>query len=155
MAIELQIISSILLAVLIPVLIIAISFVIYYLSKLKSNSRIRRIARLLSEPFHFTPISKNPDLLELPETQTRKIISNEIILRASLVYYIIVVFLLCSFLGELYQVLADRTILLIFTQIIYGTAPPSFVWTSIVIESPFASPSFWKPCRSYKLFAGL
>ncbi len=139
MAIELQVASSILLAILLPVFIITISFTIYYLARRNNESRTGKIAKFLTEPFQFKKILKNPDLKELPETQTRKIIGKEIISRASLVYYIIGIFLLCSFLGELYQVLADRTLLLIFTQIIDGSAPPSSVWTHVVIESPFSS----------------
>ena len=139
MAIELQIVSSIILAVLVPTFIVAISLAIYYLSKSNKNTRIKRMTRFLAEPFQFRPIVNNPDLLELPETQTRKIIGKEIILQASLIYYIIGIFLLCSFLGELYQVLADRTLLIIFTQIIDDSAFSSSFWTSVVIESPFSA----------------
>ncbi|NPD87748.1 MAG: hypothetical protein HGN29_03445 [Asgard group archaeon] len=139
MVIELQKTSSILLAILIPIIILVLTVIISYLAKKESNSKINRVAKFLTEPFQFKPLLKDSDLSELPEIKTRKIIGKEILFRLNLVYYIIVIFLLCSFLGELYQVLADRTLLIIFTNIVSDSAPSSSIWSTIVIESPFSS----------------
>ena len=139
MVIEIHKVKAIVIAVFIPLLIIAISFLISYLAKKNNNSRVNKLARFLTEPIQFISILKNPEINELPEIKTRKIIGKEILKRMNLVYFIIGIFLLCSFLGELYQVLADRALLYIFAQIVEGAAPPSSVWSSVIIESPFSS----------------
>jgi hypothetical protein len=41
-------------------------------------------------------------------------------------------------MGEFYQVLADRSLLYIFTNIVDGSSPPDYVWDTIIIESPFS-----------------
>ncbi len=139
MVIEIQKITSIVIAILIPILIIAISFFISYLAKKNNNSWITKVAKFLTNPIQFNSILENPDISGLPETKTRKIIGKEILKRMNLIYFIIGIFLLCSFLSELYQVLADRTLLYIFAQIVDGTSPPSSVWSSVIIESPFSA----------------
>jgi len=139
MVIEIHKVTAIVIAFLIPIIIIAFSFLISYLAKKNTNSRISKIARFLSEPLQFKPIIDNQEINELPETKTRKIIGKEILKRMNFVYFIVGIFLFCSFLGELYQVLADRTLLYIFAQIVDGTSPPSSVWSSVIIESPFSS----------------
>ncbi|MHA1954083.1 MAG: hypothetical protein ACW96U_09095, partial [Candidatus Heimdallarchaeaceae archaeon] len=135
MAIELQRASAISLAILIPLLAIVLTIFIYYLAKRESESKIHKIAKFLTTPFSFKPLLKNPEFHELPETETRKIIGKEILLRLNLIYYVIVIFLFCSFLGELYQVLADRTLMIIFTNIVSDSAPASSFWSTVVIES--------------------
>ena len=139
MVIEMQKITSIIIAVVIPILIIALSFLISYLAKKNSNFWIYKVARFLCKPTQFKLMLNRPDLNEYPETKTRKIVGKEMLKRMNLIYFIIGIFLFCSFLSELYQVLADRTLLYIFTQIFEGTAPPSYVWSSVIIESPFSS----------------
>ena len=139
MVIEIQKMTSIVIAVLIPVLITALSFIISYLAKQNNNSWINKLAKFLTNPVQFNSILENPDISGIPETKTRKIIGKEILKRMNFIYFIIGIFLLCSFLSELYQVLADRTLLYIFTQIVEGTSPPSSVWSSVIIESPFSA----------------
>jgi hypothetical protein len=139
MVVELQRISVILLATLIPVSMILLSIIINCLAKRKDDSLFRRFAKFLSTPFEFQQLSKNQELIELPEIKARKIIRKELLFRMNLIYLLILIFLFCSFLGELYQVLADRTLLIIFTNIVDGSPPPSSIWTSVVIVSPFSS----------------
>jgi hypothetical protein len=139
MVIEMHKVTAIVIAIIIPIIITAFSFLISYLAKKNTNSWINKFAKFLTQPIQFKSILENPGINKLPETKTRKIIGKEILKRMNLVYFIIGIFLFCSFLSELYQVLADRTLLYIFTQIVEGTSPPTSVWSSIIIESPFSS----------------
>ena len=139
MVVELQRISTILLAVLIPISMILLTIIINFLAKKEDNSFLTRFAKFVSKPFEFKQLLKNQDLKELPETKIRKIVGKELLFRMNLIYFLILIFLFSSFLGELYQALADRTLLIIFTNMVEGSSPPSSVWTSIIIESPFSS----------------
>jgi len=139
MAIELQRTGSIILAILLPILIVIVSLLIYFLSKRSNNPQINRITKFMIEPFQFRPLLNSPETNDLPETESRKILRKEILSRAFLVYFVIGIFIFSSFLGELYQVLTDRTLLVIFTGIIDVASPPPEVWTAVVIESPFSS----------------
>ena len=71
MIIEFQKTSAIIIAVLIPVLILALTIITIILAKKEEDSWIHKVARFLREPFNFKRISKDADLLELPETETR------------------------------------------------------------------------------------
>ena len=139
MPIEIHKITSIMLAVLIPVSILLLTLLVNFLAKSEKNSWINRFAKFLTQPFQFKTLQNNPDLKDLPEIKTRKIVRKELLFRLNLIYFIILIFIFCSFLGELYQVLADRTLLIIFTNIVTDSSTPSSVWTSVVIESPFSS----------------
>ena len=139
MVIELQRTGSIILAILLPVLIVIVSLFIHFLSKRSKNYRISRITKFMIEPIQFRPILNNPEIYDLSATESRKILRKEILSRAFLVYFVIGIFIFSSFLGELYQVLSDRTLLIIFARIIDGTSPPPEVWSAVVIESPFSS----------------
>ena len=139
MVIELQRTGSIILATLLPILIIIVSLLIYFLSKRSNNPQINRITKFIVEPIQFKPILNNPEISELPETESKKIIRKEILLRAFLIYFVIGIFIFSSFMGELYQVLTDRIMVIIFTYQSDGVYPPPEVWSAVVIESPFSS----------------
>jgi hypothetical protein len=139
MVVELGRISAILVSILIPVFTILLTILIQFLAKKETKSSITRLAKFLSKPFEFKPLLKKQELKEFPETKVRRIVGKELLFRLNFIYYIVLIFLFSSFLGELYQVLADRTLLILFTNIVEGSPPPSSVWSSIVIVSPFSS----------------
>ena len=150
MVVELGRISAILLATLIPISMILLALIFNYLAKKEGDSLLARFAKFVSKPFEFKHLLKNQDLKELPETKVRKIVGKELLYRMNLIYFLLLIFLFSSFLGELYQVLADRTLLIIFTNIVDGSSPPSSVWNSIIIESPFSS-----GFRGYQIWYGM
>ncbi|NHJ38678.1 MAG: hypothetical protein FK731_01505 [Asgard group archaeon] len=139
MVIELQRTGTIILAILIPIISVLASLLIYYLSKRNDKPKISRVARLVTTPILFKPIMNNPEFIDKSEMESKKFVRNEIFSRVFLIYFVIGIFIFCSFMGELYQVLTDRALLVIFTRAIEGESPPDFIWTSTVIESPFSS----------------
>ncbi|NHK30358.1 MAG: hypothetical protein FK730_03340 [Asgard group archaeon] len=139
MVLELQRTGTIVLAVLIPIIAILASLLIYYLSKRNDKPKISRVASLIITPIQFKPLMNNPELNDKTEMESKKYVRKEIFSRAFLIYYIIGIFIFCSFMGELYQILTDRALVIIFTRVIDGASPPESVWTSTVIDSPFSS----------------
>ena len=139
MVLELQRAGTITIAVIIPIIAVLASLLFYYLSKKENNPKISRVAKSLVESFQFIPLINNSTFNDESEIESKKIIRNGIFTRMTLVYYIVGIFIFCSFMGELYQVLTDRALLIIFTKAVDGSAPPESVWFSTVIETPFSA----------------
>lgn len=129
---ELTLTHSITLAILIPLLSVAMTVILYMGAQRKGPGGFGRLALVLTRPIQLKPLQSTID--EHSSYQDMKAhLKEQLINRYKLIVLLLVLFLVGNILATFYHVLSDYAINIIDPDFVSST------WAQIIIESPFNS----------------
>lgn len=117
--------------IIIPILMIGLSFAIIKMSDIDSASRLRRFFAHLRRPIVLKSID-DEHLSQFPNDEKKKHLKEQLGLRLTVFYLALGVFLLSSIIGTFYHIMGD-----VFMEIGQGSSDAIRTWSTIVIVTPF------------------